>query len=161
MKTFLFLLIYSRAVPLSLPHKIACLLNRVFVWWRRLWENQPQATIPTCREFTSEGLFILNIQTTAPKFTPEHCPLFDECGAYLDGGSAHVGLWIKHVALIKNNLAQKCQRPLRSITGPLLSIHSLHLTGFKERGTWLAAARFRECIQILYDPAVNVLSRIK
>lgn len=105
--------------------------------------------------------FILRTQTTAPKFMTEHCLLFNKCEACLDGESANVGLWIKHVALIKNNLAQKCQRPLRSITAALLPIHSLHLTGFKEKGTWLAAATFRECIQMLYDPAVNVLSGIK
>lgn len=36
----------------------------------------------------------------------------------VDRRPAHMGLWIKHVALIKNNLALKCQRPLRSITNP-------------------------------------------
>lgn len=92
---------------------------------------------------------------------PEHCLLVNKCGACLDRRSAHTGLWIKHVALIKNNLAQKCQRPLRSITPPLRSIPSLQLRGFKERGPWLALATSTECIHILYDPVVNVLSGIK
>lgn len=90
---------------------------------------------------------------------PGHCLMVNKW-ACLDRSGAYVGLWIKHVAPIKNNLVQKCQRPLRSTT-PLPHLHSLHLTGFKERGPWLAPATSRECIQILYDPAVNVLGGIK
>lgn len=130
-------------------------------WRGSFWEQRPQAAAPNL----SDGLLSLppnhssHISTGA---SPEHCLLVNKCRACLDSRRAHMGSWIKHVGLIKNNLAQKCQGPLRSITPPsslLLSI--FHLTGFKERGPWLARATSREFIQILYDLLVNVLSGIK
>lgn len=100
---------------------------------------------------SSPKVFYPQNQITAPTLAPVWARniVRNKCGACLDRRSVPMGLWIKHVALIKNNLAQKCQRPLRSITPPLPSIHSLHLTGFKEKGPWLALATFREFIQIL------------
>ena len=150
---------------LSLSPKVVCIQNLGTTWWDSDWEHQPQATIPTCTRFLSPPKVFQpqnpnHSSHISSRIGPEHCLLVNKCGACLDRRSTHTGLWIKHVALIKNNLAQKCQRPLRSIT-PLPSIPSLQLTGFKERGPWLALATSTECLHILYDPVVNVLSGIK
>lgn len=95
------------------------------------WEYELQATIPTCSPFYHlQRSFIPRTKSQhhiSTRMGPQHCLLVNKCWACLDRRSAHMGLWIKHVALIKNNLAQKYQRPLRSInTLPPSPTHPTH-----------------------------------